>query len=308
MADADTSEKNSIVKILVIAICAIAVSLAGLIGFLLFYEDKHHDGDDFTVSSEPLFDEDDFEGGGAVDSAARIELEKMRQQMEAMQAKIRQLEGRITDVDRRAGRRGPPPPPPPGDGLIPEGQGSGGFLPYTQVVQVAARRQLNQGLSLASPRFLEELLGRPRNNLSDRCEAMTNEKLSSMLVLEEVGPIRVRMLQPAADSLKRVFENVRRADPDLYERINTAGSLCVRQIRGTQGRTSTHSFGLSVDLNIDGKLDTLGDGKTQLGLTILADFFREEGWFWGAAFSREDSMHFEVSRELVTQWREQGKI
>jgi hypothetical protein len=118
----------------------------------------------------------------------------------------------------------------------------------------------------------------------------------------------VQMLQPAIDSLKRVFRNVEATDPDLYARINTAGSLCVRQIRGTVGRTSTHSFGLAVDLNIDGKLDTLGDGKTQLGLTILADFFREEGWVWGAGFTREDSMHFEVSRQMLEKWREEGKI
>jgi hypothetical protein len=129
-----------------------------------------------------------------------------------------------------------------------------------------------------------------------------------MLVVADVGPIRVQMLQPAVDSLTRVFDKVRTTDPDLYARINTAGSLCVRQIRGTKGRTSTHSFGLAVDLNIDGKLDTLGDGKTQLGLTILADFFREEGWVWGAAFSREDSMHFEVSRQMLEQWRKDGII
>ena len=129
-----------------------------------------------------------------------------------------------------------------------------------------------------------------------------------MLVTETVGPIRVRMLQPAIDSLQRVFNKIEETDPDLYARINTAGSLCVRQIRGSRGRASTHSFGLSIDLNIDGKLDTLGDGKTQLGLTILADFFRNEGWFWGAAFSREDSMHFEVSRDKIEQWLAEGKI
>lgn len=98
------------------------------------------------------------------------------------------------------------------------------------------------------------------------------------------------MLRPAAESLRRVFENVRRADPDLYARINTSGSLCVRRIRGTANSLSTHSYGLALDLNIDGHLDNFTDGKTQLGLTILADFFREEGWVWGAGFRREDSM------------------
>jgi hypothetical protein len=116
------------------------------------------------------------------------------------------------------------------------------------------------------------------------------------------------MLQPAIDSLKRVFENVRNTDPDLYARIDQAGSLCVRRIRGSTNSVSTHAFGLAVDLNIDGHLDTLGDGKTQLGLTILQDFFREEGWIWGAAFTREDSMHFEISREMLERWRGEGII
>ena len=49
-------------------------------------------------------------------------------------------------------------------------------------------------------------------------------------------------------------------------------------------------------------------GKTQLGLTLLADFFNKEGWIWGAGFGREDSMHFEVSREKLLQWRRLGQI
>ena len=133
-------------------------------------------------------------------------------------------------------------------------------------------------------------------------------RLASKLKTEQVGPVRVRMLQPALDSLGRVFDQIKATDENLYSRINTAGALCVRHIRGAPGRTSTHAFGLSLDLNIDGKLDRLGDGRTQLGLTILADFFRAEGWYWGAGFSREDSMHFEVSRDLVEKWVAEGLL
>jgi hypothetical protein len=153
-----------------------------------------------------------------------------------------------------------------------------------------------------------EVFGMPREGLSDDCEPMTNETLKAMLVTEDVGPIRVSMLRPAVDSLRVVFERIKATDEDLYNRINTAGALCVRRIRGSQTSVSSHSFGTAVDLNIDGVLDTLGDGKTQLGLTILADFFQAEGWFWGASFSREDSMHFEVSKEKIAQWKSEGKI
>lgn len=243
--------------------------------------------------------------GPAIDSGARIELEVLRQQSEALQAKVEELEGRIARLESNQGAIAAAPPQP---GQIPRDGPNQIIDAYAQVVLIANRRNLNKNLNVASPTFLINMLGSPRETLSDDCEPMTNPKLTEMLVLEDVGPIRVQMLQPAVDSLKRVFAKVEATDPDLYARINTAGSLCVRQIRGTVGRASTHSFGLSLDLNIDGRLDTLGDGKTQLGLTILADFFKEEGWFWGAAFSREDSMHFEVSREMVERWRAEGKI
>ena len=167
---------------------------------------------------------------------------------------------------------------------------------------------VNGDLKIATPAFLAETFGLPRENLTSDCQPMTNPRLADQLVFDAVGPIRVQMLRPAIDSLRVVLENVQATDPDLYARLNTAGSLCVRLIRGSSNRASSHSYGLAVDLNVDGKLDDLGDGRTQLGLTILADFFREEGWIWGAAWGREDSMHFEVSRNKLDEWLAAGKI
>jgi hypothetical protein len=248
----------------------------------------------------------DFTAAGpGIDSGARIEIEALRQQVEGLQAQIEALRKEVANIESN-----------PGSGATAQNfdqgitkDGPNTILDaYAKVVLIANRRKVNPGINVASPTFLEQFLGRPREVLSDNCEPMTNPKLKDLLVLENVGPIRVRMLQPAADSIKRVFAKVKAVDPDLYARINTSGSLCVRQIRGTRGRTSTHAFGLAVDLNIDGRLDNFADGKTQLGLTILADFFREEGWVWGAGFSREDSMHFEVSKQMLEQWRKEGKI
>ena len=255
---------------------------------------------------------DDFDvnaTGPSIDSGARIEIERLRQQMEAVQGQLSALQEKVGQLEARpvgvaqSGTVGTQQD----NGFVADGENAI-VDAYAQVVLIANRRKVNKGINVAGSRWLEDFLGRPRENLSDNCEAMTNPKLKSMLVVADVGPIRVSMLQPAVDSITRVFEKVKATDPDLYARINTAGSLCVRQIRGTRGRTSTHSFGLAVDLNIDGKLDTLGDGKTQLGLTILADFFNEEGWAWGAAWGREDSMHFEVSKQMLQQWRKEGKI
>ncbi len=179
---------------------------------------------------------------------------------------------------------------------------------FAQVVLIANRRKVNKGLKVPNSAFFTEFLGLPRENLGDDCQPMTNPKLKGLLSTENVGPIRVRMLRPAVISLRQIFKNVQVFEPELYARIKSAGSLCVRRIRGSQTAVSSHAYGLAVDINIDGVLDTLGDGKTQLGLTLLADFFNKEGWIWGAGFGREDSMHFEVSREKLLQWRRLGQI
>lgn len=244
----------------------------------------------------------------AVDSGARIEIEMLRQQIEMLEQKMRELETRIAFRPAPDDEQLPFWDPDDPDPDWPRDTANQIIGSYAQVVVIPERRSLNRGMTVATPRFLEELLGRPRDTLSDDCEPVTNEQLRARLVLAEVGPIRVRMVEPAVESLQKVLDAIRKADPDLYARIGTAGSLCVRRIRGSVDSLSSHAFGLAVDLVIDGRLDSFGSGMTQLGLTILAEFFAAEGWIWGAAFGREDSMHFEVSREKLLQWRAEGRI
>ncbi|MGR3620851.1 M15 family metallopeptidase [Pseudophaeobacter sp.] len=254
-----------------------------------------------------LLSEEDFQGA-AVDSTARIEIEMLRQQIEDLQLRLADLQTEVTRLPLASGGQ-----------MAPEAstaeaereiwdQTEGADLDYAQVVLIADRTNVNRGLRVTGGKYLTERLGRPREDLNDNCQPMTNPNLKEKLVTEQVGPIRVSMLRPAIESLKVVFENIRQADPDLYNRINTAGALCVRRIRGTVNSLSTHSYGLAVDLNIDGQLDNFTDGKTQLGLTIMADFFYAEGWVWGAGFRREDSMHFEISRRQLDAWIAEGKL
>lgn len=250
-------------------------------------------------------------GGGSVDSAARIELELLRGEVEAIKAANLALSEQVNSIAGQIAALQAAPVAPTTDGSVARATPLGPntlLNSYDQVVLVADRRNLNQGLTVPTPSFLIDTLGRPREALSDNCDSMENERLRALLTTRQVGPIEVTMLEPALESLARIFDTIKGVDPDLYARINTAGALCVRRIRGSVSSVSTHSFGLAVDINIDGVLDTLGDGRTQLGLTILSDFFNAEGWVWGAAYSREDSMHFEVSREKVEEWVAAGNL
>lgn len=248
---------------------------------------------------------------GAVDSAARIDLELLRGEVEATKAANLALTEQVNSLAAQVAALQSAPAQTVSDGSVARATPLGPNVlldAYDQVVLVADRRNLNKGLTVPTPSFLIDALGRPRETLTDNCDPMENERLNALLETRQVGPIEVKMLSPALDSLARIFATIQNVDPDLYARINTAGALCVRRIRGSVSSVSTHSFGLAVDINIDGVLDTLGDGRTQLGLTILSDFFNAEGWVWGAAYSREDSMHFEVSREKVEEWVAAGSL
>lgn len=116
------------------------------------------------------------------------------------------------------------------------------------------------------------------------------------------------MIKPALDSLERVMARLKETDPDIYAKVGTAGALCVRFIRGSTTSISNHSWATAIDLTLEGKLDGFADGGTQFGLLILAEYFNDEGWFWGAAYNREDSMHFEVGEETLRQWQAEGKL
>jgi hypothetical protein len=233
--------------------------------------------------------------------ATRAELAALRTELADLRDRLGGLEGRIGTLD----------PKTPETTYTDPGQISSEGLKdsFAGTVLIAGRREINSGLSHASPDFLKELLGLPREDLTDDCNLeMTNEKLAEMLVVDDVGPINVRMLRPAILSLKQIFKDIEVYEPELYTRIRSSGSLCVRLIRGSDDTASAHAYGLAVDINIDGHLDTLGDGKSQLGLILVSEFFQKAGWYWGAGFGREDSMHFEVSREKLEQWRRLGQI
>jgi hypothetical protein len=176
------------------------------------------------------------------------------------------------------------------------------------LVPVPPPDQINVGLTSATPSFMLGVFGIP-GNLTEDCSPITNSRLRRLLVTDDVGPFRVTGLRPAVAALKRIFSKVKQEKPQVYAEVKTAGMLCCRKIRRGSSY-SNHSWGTAIDLKFGNQLDKVGDGKTQVGLLELAPYFNAEKFYWGAEFggSREDSMHFETSRELIQQWQGTGEL
>jgi hypothetical protein len=252
-----------------------------------------------------------FVDGPAREEASRLRIE-LQNQLDVLKGGVVDLEERLqtmqlTVATLEAEQRAPAAAP--GTAATPR-TGTNNAIGdiYAQEVLIANRREINEGLTVPTPRFLLEQLGPPREDLNQDCQGLTNPRLVALIREGEVGPIRVTMLEPALESLRNVMAGIEANYPDLYARLGTAGGLCVRLIRGSRTSVSTHSFGLAIDLQIEGITDAFANSATQLGLTILAEFFNQEGWVWGAGYGREDSMHFEVSQEKILEWVAQGKL
>ena len=171
---------------------------------------------------------------------------------------------------------------------------------------VATPQGVNAGLNSARQATMKAVLGNPRSTYSQACQSITNPVLAKLVVTENVGPFRVTGLKPAVDSIRAVFADIAKEQPDVYAALGTAGMLCVRNIRGSANGVSNHSWGTAIDLTLGGVLDRYGDGKVQYGLTLIAPIFNRHKWYWGAVFGKEDGMHFEASEQLIREWAAHG--
>lgn len=184
-------------------------------------------------------------------------------------------------------------------------------LPETEALteqMKAARERFNKGVTQPRNKTMLALLGRPREDLGTDCRTITNPKLKDLVETRQIGPIKATMLKPALDSLTRILEKLKTDEPDIYAKLGTAGSLCVRLIRGSNSSVSNHSFGTAIDITLEGQLDPFADGEMQIGLVILAEHFNDEGWYWGGGYNREDGMHFEVGEETLKKWVDEGLL
>lgn len=181
-------------------------------------------------------------------------------------------------------------------------------MAITDLVRIPSN--INQGLTFLRQRTMLAAIGRPRSTLNSRsCQEPTSTLLKSLLVIEDLNlGHRIRGLIPAVESLKEILGEVQRERPDIREALGTAGMLCCRLVRGSRLTISNHAWGTAIDLNLDGELDRPGNDRVQRGLADIAPIFNRHGWFWGAGFSREDSMHFEARDQLIRRWHSEGKL
>jgi hypothetical protein len=178
-------------------------------------------------------------------------------------------------------------------------------LDYKQTVPIPAG--INSGLSAVGNADMIAAFGAPGAKTTD-CSAITNAALAKLTVTASVGPFNVTGLKPVVDAVARVFAAVQSAKPDLYALLGTEGMSCVRLVRGSTTNFSNHSWGTAIDLKIGGVLTPRGSTTVTQGLVALCPFFAAEKFFWGAGFGTPDGMHFEMSAELLAQWKSDGTI
>ncbi|TPE48210.1 M15 family metallopeptidase [Amaricoccus solimangrovi] len=252
---------------------------------------------------------------GAKDSGPEAMLARVNRDLDAKEARIGALEQAVETLrrqidgvnDRLATLAAPPvpvpAPPPVSPGLAPS-PGNEDLIEG----MLLAKGRFNKGIDRPTPATLRALLGEPRASYSDTCQPVTNPKLNALLETRKVGPIEVTMVRPALDSLGEIMDRLARDEPAVYAALGTAGALCARHVRGAPGTVSSHAWGMAIDLTLSGNLDRMGDRSTQFGLVVLAEFFNDAGWFWGAGYEREDSMHFEPGEALLDTWAAQGRL
>lgn len=168
------------------------------------------------------------------------------------------------------------------------------------------RPTLNGKLTGARNDTCRALIGNPRGTYTQDCLPPEDPAFRALLVTHDFGPFRATGIRPAVTALQSIMTDVEAERPDIFSRLGTVGMLCCRLVRGSTTKVSNHAWGCAIDLTIDGELDERGDGRTQKGLLELWPIFNRHGFFWGAAFPTEDSMHFEASDQLIRQWHAEG--
>jgi hypothetical protein len=155
---------------------------------------------------------------------------------------------------------------------------------------------------IRSTRFFEKIYGSTekevKNNLVEIiwCPKVVGQKIT----VTKVNGIDKKLLQISAEL---------DGHPELKKYlINIGGTFNWRNIKGTR-RHSTHSYGMTIDINTDysnywqweckcTNEDAIVPYKNRIPQVII-DIFEKHGFIWGGKWSHFDTMHFEYRPELL---------
>lgn len=170
------------------------------------------------------------------------------------------------------------------------------------------RRRVNGSLRAVSNDTCIALIGMPRGTFSTVCQDPTEPGFLAMVETADFGPFRATGIRPAVIALRGVMAEISAEEPAIHDQLRTAGMMCCRLVRGSRSSISNHAWGIAIDLKIGPHLDGHGDGRVQRGLLRIAPIFQRHKFYWGAAFPKEDAMHFEASDQLVREWAAAGQL
>ena len=180
-------------------------------------------------------------------------------------------------------------------------------VPLTDVLPI------NRNMHSATEHTMISIMGSPRIPLTTKCQnGRASDIVKDLAVTETITEMfALTGIRPALDSAKAVLSDVFQETPDLKTVLSTEGMLCTRYRKPTSGRKSTaisnHSWGTAIDFKIVG-FDAPGNtGRTiPKFIALLLPHFNRAGWFSGIAF--HDTMHFEVSEEMIRKWSNEGGL
>ncbi len=174
----------------------------------------------------------------------------------------------------------------------------------SKIVKLPPMDEINNGLSPLRAKTLTKHFGEP-GKLTTDCSDILNAKLKKETVTKNVGPFKVTGWAPAVNDLIEIFKRVQESQPEAHAQVRSAGMSCVRRIKNPGSKSfSNHSWGTAIDLFFGADVDERNNKTTQLGLLRMAPIFNEFKWYWGAEFSVEDSMHFELSEERFAELKD----
>lgn len=127
--------------------------------------------------------------------------------------------------------------------------------------------------------------------------------------------IMVTSVNGVDKKLKAVSDELDQLPPEYIRYLrNPGGTFVWRKIAGTN-RQSTHSFGMTLDINVqlsnywrNDRPDKNGiyTYKNQIPLKIV-EIFEKHGFIWGGKWYHYDTMHFEYRPELLLEGCTCGK-